>query len=456
MQSKNNQIDMTEGPILSKLLKFSIPLVFSSILQLLFNAADVVVVGRFAGDNSLAAVGSTGPLINLLIGLFLGLSTGTNVVAAHYIGSGKKDELSNTIHTSMLLSVFSGIFLTVVGVIFTKPILRLMKSPDEVIDLSAIYLRIYFGGITASMVYNFGSALLRARGDTKRPLFILLFSGIINVILNLIFVIIFHMNVAGVALATIISQTVSAVIVVIILLKEKDDFLFDLKKLKIHPHILGKIIRIGVPAGFQGMMFSFSNMVIQSSINSFGPICVAGNSAGQNLEGFVYLSMNGFSQGNLTFCSQNFGAKKMDRVKKVTIISQLLILVVGFALGFTALAFVRPLLSIYTTNPKIIEVGVQRLTIIFSTYTLCGIQDCMANSIRGCGKSLKPAIVTIFGICILRLVWISIMFNIPEYHVPLTVYLSYPISWIITWIILTVIFIRLYKNLNKNNNQITA
>ncbi|MCF0126254.1 MAG: MATE family efflux transporter, partial [Clostridia bacterium] len=269
MNSKN-QINMTEGPILGKLLQFSIPLIFSSALQLLFNAADIVVVGRFAGDNALAAVGSTGSLVNLLVNLFTGLSIGTNVVAAHFFGAGNKKEVQNTVHTSILISVISGLFLTIIGVFGSRSILRLMKAPEEVLVLASLYLKIYFGGITASMIYNFGSALLRAKGDTKRPLYILFLSGLLNLILNLIFVIIFKMNVAGVAFATVISQSLSAILVLILLIKEQDEFHLDFRKLKIHREIVIKIVKIGLPAGFQGILFSFSNVIIQSSVNRFG------------------------------------------------------------------------------------------------------------------------------------------------------------------------------------------
>ena len=309
-KSKNYQIDMTNGSIVGKLIRFSGPLIFSGILQLLFNAADIVVVGRFAGDNSLAAVGSTSSLINLLVNLFVGLSVGTNVVAANYFGAGKKNELSKTVHTAILLSIYSGIILTIVGVIGAKQILRLMQSPEEVLVKATLYLQIYFGGITATMVYNFGSALLRAKGDTQRPLYILLFAGIINVVLNLIFVVFFKMDVAGVALATVISQTISAILVVSCLIKEEDEFKLNIKKLKMDRDIFIRIVKIGVPAGFQGIMFSFSNVIIQSSVNSFGAITIAGNSAASNLEGFVYVAMNGFAQGTLTFTSQNAGAAK--------------------------------------------------------------------------------------------------------------------------------------------------
>lgn len=444
---KSHQIDMTQGPIFSKLLKFSIPLIFSSILQLLFNAADVVVVGRFAGDNSLAAVGSTGSLINLLVNLFMGLSVGTNVLAANYFGQGNKQNLQNTVHTSMLLSVISGIILTIIGVVFATPILKFMQTPNEVLTLASLYLRIYFGGITFSMIYNFGSALLRAQGDTKRPLIILFIAGIVNVALNLVFVICFNLDVAGVAYATVISQAISATLVVIILIKDDGDFKLNLKKLSINSHILGKIIKIGVPAGFQGIMFSFSNIIIQSAVNSFGPTLIAGNSAAISLEGFVYTSMNGFSQGALTFTSQNLGAGKKDRIKKVVIISQLSIVVIGLVLGWLGILFDNQLLSIYTKSSDVIEAGKSRIIVIFSAYFLCGIMDAMANSIRGCGHSLLPAIVTIFGVCILRIAYLATFFRLPQFHSPFYIFLSYPISWAIAWIIHLFCFIVIFRKI---------
>lgn len=444
---KFHQIDMTQGAIFPKLLEFSVPLIFSSILQLLFNAADIVVVGRFAGDNSLAAVGSTGSLINLLVNLFMGLSIGTNVLAANYFGQKNKNKLQETVHTSMLISVISGIILTIIGVIFTTPILEFMQTPEEVLKLASIYLRIYFYGITSSMIYNFGSALLRAQGDTKRPLLILLLSGIVNIILNLIFVINFKLDVAGVAYATVISQTISAIIVVIILLKEDNDFKLNLKKLSINPHIFAKLVKIGVPAGFQGIMFSFSNIIIQSAINSFGPILIAGNSAAISLEGFVYTSMNGFSQGALTFTSQNLGAGKKDRIKKVVIISQFSIIVIGLVLGWLGILFDNQLLSIYSKSPDVINAGKIRVFVIFSTYFLCGIMDAMANSIRGCGHSLLPAIVTIFCVCFFRIFYLATFFRIPQFHSPFYIFLSYPVSWFIAWIIHLICFIVIFKKI---------
>ena len=432
--NRTNQIDMTEGPIFGKLLKFSIPLIASSVLQLFFNAADVVVVGRFAGDNSLAAVGSTGSLVNLLINLFMGLSVGTNVVVANYFGAKKKNELTDTIHTAILVSVISGLILTVVGVIGAKPILTFMQSPEEVLNLAAIYLRIYFGGITATMVYNFGSAILRAKGDTKRPLYILFGAGILNFILNLVFVIPLKMDVAGVGLATVISQILAAILVIILLIKEPDDFHLNLRKLKINRMIFIQIVKIGLPAGFQGIMFSFSNVIIQSSVNTFGAIIIAGNSAAINLESFIYTAMNGFSQGSLTFCSQNLGAGKKDRISKVVWISQASIIVIGGVLGALFLLFGRQLLGIFSKNPEVIDAGMIRLWIIFTTYFLCGMMDGMANSIRGIGHSLMPVISSLLGACIFRIIWLFTIFLIPQFHTPQTIFISYPISWILTFI----------------------
>lgn len=447
--SSKNQINMTEGAIFGKLIQFSVPLILSSLLQLIFNAADIIVVGRFAGDNSLAAVGSTGSLINLLINLFMGLSVGTNVVAAHYFGAGRSKDLQNTVHTSILLSIYSGIILTVVGVIGSKYILILMQAPTEVLNLATLYLKIYFGGITATMIYNFGSALLRAKGDTKRPLYILFTAGVMNLILNLIFVICFKMDVAGVAWATVISQCFSAACVIIILIRETDDFHLNLKKLHINSHIFTKIVKIGLPAGFQGIMFSFSNVIIQSSVNSFGAITIAGNSAACNLEGFIYTSMNGFSQGSLTFCSQNLGARKTDRIRKVVWISQGCIIVIGAVLSGIFLLFGRSLLGIYSTSPQVIEAGMVRLWIIFTTYYLCGMMDGMANCIRGIGHSLMPVISSLCGACLFRIIWLFTIFQIPQFHTPFCIYITYPISWILTFVANVVFYNKYIKKIDN-------
>ena len=443
-----NQLDMTKGPIFKELIIFSVPLILSGVLQLLFNAADVIVVGRFAGDNSLAAVGSTSSFINLMLNLFIGISIGSSVVSANYFGAGKIRELRNTVHTSMLLSIYSGIGLTVLGVIFARPILHLMQAPEEVLVLAVLYLRIYFAGISATVIYNFGSALLRAKGDTQRPLYILMVAGVINVILNLIFVILFRMDVAGVALATVISQIFAAGFVVALLMREEDGFKLEIKKLKIHKYILIRIIKIGVPAGFQGMMFSISNMVIQSSVNSFGPIVIAGSSAGINIEGFVYLAMNGFSQGALTFVSQNMGAGQKDRIKKLMFISLLTVLVVGEGLGFLVVIFARQILGVYSKNPLVIEAGIRRLTVICSTYALCGIMDTMSNIIRGIGHSLLPMVVCIVGVCVFRIVWLSTIFLTPQFHTEFIIFVSYPISWTVTFIAHCVCFAKVFKKVS--------
>ena len=411
-----NQLDHTEGPIFTRLLQFSIPLILSSVLQLLFNAADVVVVGRFAGNNSLAAVGSTGSLINLLVNLFMGLSIGTNVVAANYFGAKRTKELKETVHTSILVSFGCGIVLTVVGVICSKYILILMQAPYEVLTLATLYLKIYFGGITATMIYNFGSALLRAKGDTKRPLYILFAAGVMNLLLNLVFVIAFKMDVAGVGWATVISQCFAAGAVLIILVREKDEFKLDFKKLSINTHIFAKIVKIGLPAGFQGIMFSFSNVIIQSSVNLFGAVTIAGNAAAVNLEGFVYTAMNGFSQGTLTFCSQNMGAGKTERIKKVVLVSQACIIVIGAVLGGLFLLFRNQLVGIFSSSPEVIQAGVRRFWVIMTTYYLCGMMDGLSNSIRGIGHSLTPVITSLCGACLYRIIWIFTVFQLPQFH----------------------------------------
>lgn len=444
-----NKIDMTQGSIFPKLIRFAVPLIFSSILQLLFNAADIIVVGRFAGDNSLAAVGSTSSLVNLLVNFFIGLGIGCNVVAANYLGSMKSEKVSRTVHTSMVLSVIGGILLTFIGVTFSRQILILMGSPDEVLPLSTLYLKIFFGGVTPTVIYNFGASLLRAKGDTQRPLYILFVAGLINVVLNLIFVICLKMDVAGVASATVISQTFSAVVIVILLLKEKDAFKLDFKKLRIDFHILSKIVKIGFPAGLQGMIFSISNVVIQSSVNSFGPVMIAGNAAAQGVEGFIYISMNGFSQAMLTFAGQNMGAGKIDRIKKAVRDSILCASSAGLILGGLAILFGPVLLGFYSTNAEVQAAGMIRLRVILLTYFTCGIMDCTANAIRGVGHSVLPMIITLLGACGLRMLYIFTFFQLPQFHTFRGVFYSYPLSWAVTAAILAFGFMRILKTIER-------
>lgn len=446
---KKYEMDMCNGSIYKKMLLFALPLMCSSILQLLFNAADIVVVGRFAGDNALAAVGSNGALINLLTNLFVGLSIGTNVLAARYYGAGQEKELSHTVHTSMLLSLYSGLVLTVIGIVAARQILVWMQAPQEVLELAVIYIRIYFLGMTSVMIYNFGSAILRAVGDTKRPLFYLMSAGVVNVLLNMLFVIIFRMGVAGVALATAISQTISAVLVVRCLIREQGGIHLDLHALHIDQDKIIRILKIGLPAGFQGLVFSLSNVVIQSAVNTFGAIVVAGNSAAANIEGFVYVAMNAFYQATISFTSQNYGAKKYSRINRILFAGEIYAVVTGLILGNLAFAFGRELLGIYSTSTEVIDAGMGRLRIICTTYALCGIMDVLVGALRGIGYSVMPMIVSLLGACGLRLLWIATVFQIPQFHTRSTIYLSYPITWCITLSVHIVCFIWARKKMES-------
>ena len=386
--------DLTSGPMLQKIILFSIPLAASSILQLLFNAADVVVVGRFAGSTALAAVGSNGSLINLLVNLFVGLSLGANVVAARCFGAKDEHGIQDTVHTAVTLGLTSGVLLAVVGFFAARSLLELMSCPEDVIGLSALYLKIYFIGMPMNMLYNFSSALLRAVGDTKRPLYCLAAAGIINVVLNLVFVIGFSMSVAGVALATIISETVSACLVTAMLVREKGALHLDLHKLGFHAGALKQILLIGLPAGLQSTVFSLSNVVIQSAINSFGSTVVAGSSASSNLEGFVYTAMNAFAQAAVTFTSQNMGARKYHNLDRVMRNCLLCAVVTGILLGGGAALAGRQLLHFYSSDEAVIAAGYERLWIICGTYLLCGIMDTLASSLRGLGYSVLPMVVS--------------------------------------------------------------
>ena len=449
-EKKKYEIDMCNGPILKKMLVFALPLMLSSILQLLFNAADIVVVGRFAGDESLAAVGSTSSLINLLTNLFIGLSVGSNVLVARYFGAKKEEELRETVHTAMTLSLIGGVALTVIGIVGAPLILTWMQSPPEVINLSIIYMRVYFAGITATMIYNFGRSILRAIGDTKRPLYYLTVAGVVNVLLNLVFVIVFHWGVFGVGIATVISQVISAILVVRCLLREQGGIRLDLKRLGINKGKLLQIMQIGLPAGFQGMLFSLSNVVIQSSVNSFGATIVAGNSAAQNLEGFVYVGMNAFYQAAISFMGQNVGAGKYNRVNKILYSAQVCVITVGFALSMVMRLFAAPLLSLYTDSPAVVEAGTVRLSIICATYFLCGMMDVMVGALRGLGYSIAPMIVSLLGACAFRLLWIATIFQIDRFHMIETVYTSYPISWTVTFLAHVVTFLIVRRRLKKH------
>lgn len=430
-KEKSYEIDMCHGPLFGKILMFSIPLILSGILQLLFNAADVVVVGRFAGSQSLAAVGSTSSLINLLINVFIGLSVGANVLIARYYGAGQEKEVSDTVHTAVLLSIVSGVFLCIVGVALAKPLLELMGTPEDVLDKAVLYMRIYFMGMPVLLLYNFGSSILRAIGDTKRPLYYLAAAGVVNVILNLFFVIVLGMDVAGVALATVLSQCISAGCIVRCLIKSSGCFQLYPKLLHIHKDKLLRIIRIGLPAGMQGAVFSVSNVLIQSSVNSFGSIAMAGNTAASNVEGFVYTSMNAMHQTAVSFTSQNLGGRQYDRIKKVLIECLAIVTVIGLVMGNGVYLLGDGILRIYSSDAEVISYGMLRLSVICTTYCLCGAMDTMVGVIRGLGYSVMPMIVSLVGACGLRVLWI---FTIFQMHRSLfTLYISYPISWAITF-----------------------
>ena len=428
--SNSHEIDMVNGTILDKLIIFAIPVMLSGILQLLFNAADVIVVGRFAGEEALAAVGSTNSLINLLVNIFIGISVGTNVLVARYYGAEDKLGVKETVHTAILTAIISGIILIFIGILFTRPLLVLMGSPDNVLPLSAIYLKIYFLGMPATMLYNFGSAILRAIGDTKRPMIYLTLAGVLNVGLNLILVIVFNLGVIGVALATAISQFLSAALIIRALVKEEGAVKLNLKELRIHKSKLIGLLRVGLPAGMQGAIFSISNVLIQSSINSFGSTAMAGNTAAASIEGFVYVGMNAFHQTAVSFVSQNYGAGKIKRIKTISWYCIIMVTVVGLVMGLGAVALGHPLLSIYSDKENVIAYGILRLKYICGFYCLCGIMDTMVGIIRGLGYSIMPMIVSLLGACAFRILWIYTIFA--AVGTLANLYVSYPISWVIT------------------------
>ena len=447
--SKKYEIDMCNGPLLGKILVFYVPLMLSGILQLLFNAADVAVVGNFAGKESLAAVGSTGSLTNLIVNLFIGLSVGVNVLVARFYGSGQMDELKETVQTAVATALASGALLVFVGFFVARPALAWMDTPEDVISHSVLYMRIYFGGMPFMMVYNFGSAVLRAVGDTRRPLYYLSIAGVVNVALNLIFVIVFSMGVAGVALATVVSQVISAVLVVRCLVKSDSEYRLVLEGMRISPDKLKRMIQIGIPAGMQGALFSISNVLIQSSVNSFGSTVMAGNTAGSNIEGFVYTSMNAFHQAAISFCGQNYGAMKYRRVGKILLICQGLVIGVGILMGSAAYLCGGTLLKIYTPEYEPIQYGLLRMRYICLPYFLCGMMDVMVGVLRGMGYAIMPMLVSLTGACLFRVVWIYTVFR--SYRTLECLYYSYPISWALAFAVHMVCFAVVFRRVLKRD-----
>ena len=447
---KRRSVDMTRGNILKLIVTFAIPIMISGILQTLYNAADMIVVGKFAGKESLAAVGSTSSAINLMLNIFIGLSSATSVIVARKFGAGNKSGVSKAVHTSIAVCLAGGVVLAVLGFFLSKQILIWMGSPHDVINLSTLYMKIYFLGVPAAMLYNFGSAIMRAVGDSKRPTYYLMASGIINVSLNLVFVIVFKMGVAGVALATVISQIVSAVLVVSCLVKTDECYRLDIKKIKVYAQELREIIFLGIPAGIQSAVFSLSNIIIQSSINSCGSDAMAGNSAASSIEGVVYISMNAFFHATLTFVGQNYGAHDFKRIRRGFGAGLVSALVVGCTVGGLVVNFSRFFAGFYTDIPYVVDVACQRLRYICTGYFLCGMMEVGTGGLRGIGVATRAMLICVVGVCGVRIITtiLASPYKVVSDLIPL--YLSYPVSWTITATLLISTF---FLILNKREKE---
>ena len=440
---------MCSGPLMPKLISFFLPLMLSGILQLLFNAVDLIVVGRFAGSACLAAVGATTALINTFINFFMGLSLGSNVCAARYYASGRHDKMSDVVHTSILTALISGVIILIVGQLFARPALELMDTPDEIIGMSVQYMRIYFLGTPFFMLYNFGAAILRAVGDTKRPMIFLIIAGIINAGLNVFLVVVFHLDVAGVAIATVFSQMISCVLVICVLLKSPQAYRLYFSKLKIHKELLKNIFRIGIPAGLQSTVINISNAMLQSSVNSFGQYAMAGYTAANNIFGFLYTSANSITQACMSFTSQNLGAGEYKRMKKVLANCLILETVVCLMLGSVAYFFGDKVLGIYTSSPVVIDYGLKVLSLTTLSYFLCGYMDCIPGALRGMGHSTVPMILSIIGTVGMRIIWIYGLF--PTHRDITFLFVSYPASWIATIIMQSVCYLVIIKRYSEKN-----
>lgn len=433
-RKEKREPDMCSRPLLGKIFLFSLPIMATGILQLLYNAADIITLGQFASDVSAGAVGSTSSLINLITNLFLGLSVGACTAAARWIGARNEERLDRVVHTAILLAVLGGILLGAFGILAARSLLLMMNVPkDSVLPLSTMYLQIYFAGMPFNLLYNFGSSLCRARGDSKHPLFFLCAAGVANVGLNVFFVVVCKMDVAGVALGTVIAQVISSTLVIAHLMRLKGHCKVTLRRLRLHKDALGDILRIGLPAGLQGCIFSLSNVVIQSSINSFGDVAITANADAANIEGFVYTCMNAVSQACLTFTGQNFGAKNRKNIDVVLLDSLLVVTALGLAIGLGVYFAGTLLLSVYTKSDEVIRMGMVRISVICTTYFLCGIMEVLVGSMRGMGHSVTPMLVSVAGVCGLRIVYIFTFFA--ANRTLFNLYLSYPISWVFTVIV---------------------
>ena len=447
MKNNKYEIDMCNGTLMDKLISFSLPLMLSGILQLMFNAVDIIVVGRFSGSQALAAVGSTTALINVFTNLFIGISLGANVLAARFYASGKAKEMSETVHTAITLALISGVVMAFIGVIFSRGALVLMGTPSDVIGQSALYMKIYFMGMPFFMLYNYGAAILRAVGDTKRPLIFLIIAGLANVVLDLLLVIVVHMGVAGVAIGTVMSQLISSVLVIRCLYKTEGSYQLRFSKLRIKGSYLKQIFQVGIPAGIQSTVINFSNALLQSSVNSFGSIAMAGYTAANNIFGFLYVSVNSVTQACMSFTSQNYGVKKLKRMDRVLIDCMILSVSVSLALGCSAYAFGRTLMRIYTDNPQVIECGMEILAYTTVTYFLCGLMDLFPGALRGMGHSGVPMILSVIGTVGTRIVWIFGVF--PTHRSLSALFISYPASWILTILMQVICFYFVRKKIHR-------
>ena len=443
--SKRN-VDMLNGSLFKNVILYTVPIILTGLLQLLFNAADLIIVGRFCGSISVGAVGATGSITNLIVNLFIGISVGAGVVVAQGLGANDNEKVHRAIHTAIPTALVGGVILTIIGVGFSETFLKWMDTPEEVLPLSALYMKIYFAGIIFMMLYNFCASILRAAGDTKSPLIFLTIAGIINVILNVFFVTVFDLNVAGVALATTISQGISAILVLITLIRRTDSCRLHPSQIRFYKDELIQLIKIGLPAGVQGSLFSVSNVIIQSSINSFGATAIAGNAAALNIEGFVYVTLNAFHQTTLNFTGQNVGAKQYKRAKKVLLLCYCCVAIIGLTIS-TAMYLAGPeLLSIYITDsPEAIECGMIRMTCLFIPLSLLGLMDVSTGGLRGMGVSFVPMIISILGVCGVRIGWIYTVFQLPQFHSLEWLYHSYSISWGITFIVQTIAYFIIYN-----------
>lgn len=451
MKKNKYEIDMCNGSIMDKLISFSLPLMLSGILQLMFNAVDIVVVGRFSGSQALAAVGSTTALINIFTNLFIGISLGANVLAARFYASGKEKEMSETVHTAITLALISGIIMAGVGLLLAKGALRLMGTPSDVIELSTLYMRIYFCGMPFFMLYNYGAAILRAVGDTKRPLIFLIISGVANAGLNMILVIIFHMGVAGVGIGTVISQLISCILVLRCLYKSEGCYQLRFSKLRIQKVYLRQIFQVGIPAGIQSTVINFSNALLQSSVNSFGSTAMAGYTAANNILGFLYASVNAVTQACMSFTSQNYGVGKYKRMDRVLINCLILSVVISGVLGCGSYAFGTEILKVYTEDPNVIQCGLEILSMTTVTYFLCGIMDLFPGALRGMGRSGVPMILSIIGTVGTRIVWIFMLF--PQHRSLKFLFISYPASWLFTIVMQVICFYFVRKQVHAKGRE---